>query len=124
MANTASKVMRSVEESIKLDKRVTRAFRNLLVEGSGVIEMGVEKRKGKYYATAKHVPWEMFYHDPRSRDEGFEDCSYMGLGEWMSIDEAESRWPEHEDLFIQSEDHADGYYDAVSYTHLTLPTKA
>ena len=111
MANTASKVMRSVEESIKLDKRVTRAFRNLLVEGSGIIEMGVEQRKGKYYATAKHVPWEMFYHDPRSRDEGFEDCSYMGLGEWMSIDEAESRWPEHEDLFIQSEDHADGYYD-------------
>ncbi|PCI53873.1 MAG: hypothetical protein COB36_11585 [Alphaproteobacteria bacterium] len=91
-ASTATKILRFIEEDQNIDGHVTTSFDNMIVEGTGGIEVTIVKKKPDFAVNVRALPWEMLYYDPRSRKPDFSDASFKGISEWMSLDEALTRY--------------------------------
>lgn len=68
-----------------------------LVEGIGVLFVGIKPCAGGLEPEMKHVQADRFFYDPRSVRPDFEDAKYMGLYLWMDVDDAKAKWPEKAD---------------------------
>ena len=109
-AATATKVMRFIEENTKTDSLITGAFENMAVEGTGALEITVKPEEPDYEVAVRRIPWEMLYYDPRAREADFSDASFLGVSEWMHLDEAKTRYPNPIDkdaLVANESDHFD-----------------
>lgn len=59
-----------------------------LISGIGVLYQGFEMKQGKVEVCKRHVQADRFWYDPRSEKWDFSDARFLGLHQWMDIDEA------------------------------------
>ena len=87
-ADVATKSLVFVDDLTRFDTHRSRAFENLLVEGYGGVEIGVEQKRGRFEVVVNRLRWEEIFYDPYSREKDFSDAAYLGVQKWMSIDQA------------------------------------
>ena len=87
-ALAATKALVFVDDQTRFDAKRSLAFENLLIEGIGGVEVGVEKRRDQFEVTVTRLRWEEIFYDPHSREKDFSDASYMGVMKWMTLDAA------------------------------------
>ena len=89
-ADLATKALVFVDDQTRFDTHRSASFENLLVEGYGGVEIGVEERRGRFEVTVKRLRWEEIFYDPASREKDFSDAAFLGVMRWMTIDQAVS----------------------------------
>lgn len=87
-ADLATKALRFVEETQRIDVKRSSAFENLLIEGYGGVEVIAEEYNGQMDVCIKRLRWEEIFFDPHSREKDFSDAAYLGVLKWMSLDAA------------------------------------
>lgn len=87
-ADIATKALRYVEASQKIDVKASSAFENMVIEGYGGVEVVAEEVKGQMEVIVRRIRWEDTFYDPHSREKDFSDANYMGIMKWMSEDAA------------------------------------
>jgi hypothetical protein len=100
-------------------------WRNMLIEGSGAVEVCVKGYDDSYAGDAneicieiKRFRWDRFFHDPHSLELDFSDASYFGGVWWMDHEDALNRWPDKAealDATLASSTFSDTYDDKPSY---------
>ena len=96
-AEAATDALRYVCENNDYQSIRSKVFRNLVVEGSGGLRVGIKMGKTGPEISLKRVPWDRFFFDPHSAELDFSDARYYGEVVWMDYDEAVSMYPEHKD---------------------------
>lgn len=99
-ADLATKALRFVEETQRVDVKRSNAFENLIVEGYGGVEVIAEEYNGQIDVCVKRLRWEEIFFDPHSREKDFSDAAYLGVLKWMSLDAA----MEYASQFYQGDD--------------------
>lgn len=108
-ADVATKALVFVDDATRFDAKRSSAFENLIVEGYGGAEVGVEMRNGKPEITVNRLRWEEIFFDPASREKDFSDASFVGCMKWMALDKAVSLYgKEHAELLEQTVQGLDG----------------
>lgn len=87
-ADFATKALRFVEETQRIDVKRSAAFENLCIEGYGGVEVIAEEYNGQLDVCVKRLRWEEIFFDPHSREKDFSDALYLGVLKWMSLDAA------------------------------------
>lgn len=87
-ADAATKALVFVDDNTRFDSKKSAAFENMIVEGYGGVEVGVEQKRGKFEITITRLRWEEIFFDPHSREKDFSDAQYIGIMKWMSMDAA------------------------------------
>lgn len=87
-ADLATKALRFVEETQRVDVKRSSAFENLCIEGYGGVEVIAEEYNGQLDVCVKRLRWEEIFFDPHSREKDFSDALYLGVLKWMSLDAA------------------------------------
>lgn len=87
-ADIATKALRYVEGTERIDVKRSSCFENLLVEGYGGVEVAAEERNGQAEVVIRRIRWEEILFDPNSREKDFSDAAYCGILKWMTVDDA------------------------------------
>lgn len=96
-AEAATDALRYLEEVNNLDHMLSDGFGELVIEGTEAYLVGIERRRGTAMPIVQRIPWDRFYHDPRSRMPDFSDAAYLGLTTWMSKKTAKRLFPDAAD---------------------------
>ena len=96
-ADAATKALVYVDDNTRFDSKKSACFENMIVEGYGGVEVGVEERRGKFEITINRLRWEEIFFDPHSREKDFSDAQYLGVMKWMSLDAALSMYQDSYD---------------------------
>jgi hypothetical protein len=111
-AYAATQVLRYISDQNKLNVTRSAVYENMLVEGAGGCELGLEDDgKGGAEITITAVPWDRLWWDVHSRLPDFSDARYKGLVIWLDRDQANEMWPDAEDVITDSFATHDGSYD-------------
>jgi len=111
-AKAATDAIRYVCDNSRWDDKRSLAAKELAVEGTGVIKVGVSK-DGKD-PSIDRVAWDRFYYDPASAAFDFADAKFMGEVVWMDYSDAVRKWPDKRDVFdatLASDRHTETYDD-------------
>lgn len=96
-AQAATDALRFVVEKERYDRKRSRVWSNMLVEGFGGLELSVEMTEvnGRREAEIKinQWNWDRLFYDPHSSEEDFSDARYLGTVTWMDLSEAQKKWP-------------------------------
>lgn len=88
-ADVATKALRFVEETQRVDVKASEVFYNLCIEGYGGAEVIAEPiDDGGYDVVVNRIRWEEIVYDKHSREKDFSDASYTGILKWMTADKA------------------------------------
>jgi len=101
-ASAATDAMRYVADNQFLDVKRSSVFQNMLIEGFGGIEIGVEETRAGIDPVVKYVSWDRLFYDPHSAEADFSDASYLGYVNWMDVADAKARWPQAKDIIEQT----------------------
>lgn len=93
-AQAATDALRYVCDDNRWDDRRSDAATNLLVEGTGVIFVGVRQTRAGIDPDIRRIAWDRYYFDPHSSEFDFSDKAYDGLVIWMDLDKAKAKWPD------------------------------
>lgn len=108
-ADIATKSLVFVDDDTRFDAKRSAAFENLLVEGYGGVEIGVEMKRGRFEVVVNRLRWEEIFYDPSSREKDFSDAAFIGCMKWMNLDRAVSIYgPEHEEILLATVSGTDG----------------
>jgi len=111
-AYAATQVLRYIADQNKLNAVRSAVYENMLVEGAGGAEVGLEDDgNGGAEVTITAVPWDRLWWDPHSRLPDFGDARYKGLVIWLDRDQADDMWPDAADVITDSFATRDGSYD-------------
>jgi len=111
-AYAATQVLRYIADQNKLNAVRSAVYENMLVEGAGGAEVGLEDDgNGGAEVTITAVPWDRLWWDPHSRLPDFGDARYKGLVIWLDRDQANEMWPDAADVITDSFATRDGSYD-------------
>lgn len=88
-ADIATKALRFIEETERLDQKRSSAFENLLVEGYGGVEVVAKDYGQGLDPCVCRLRWEEIFFDPHSREKDFSDAAYIGILKWMTADAAQ-----------------------------------
>ncbi|HKO32273.1 MAG TPA: hypothetical protein VJY85_00865 [Candidatus Limnocylindria bacterium] len=111
-AYAATQVLRYIADQNKLNAVRSAVYENMLVEGAGGAEVGLEDDgNGGAEVTITAVPWDRLWWDPHSRLPDFGDARYKGLVIWLDRDQAHEMWPDAADVITDSFATRDGSYD-------------
>jgi len=80
--------LRFVQDRSQWPRHASDATYDALISGIGVIYQGAELVKGRAELVKRHVPADRFFYDPRSEKWDFSDARYLGVHQWMDMDEA------------------------------------
>jgi len=97
-AQAATDALRFICDDQQWDSKRSDAFENIMVEGAGAIFVGVANGKQGPDPSLIHVPWDRFYADPYSRRIDYSDAAYMGIVNWMEMDDAIARWKDRAEV--------------------------
>lgn len=117
-ARAATDAIRYVCDDSNWDEQRSAAAKNLAIEGTGVVFVGVKQTKQGYDPEIRKVAWDRFYYDPYSADDDFGDAQYKGLVVWSDLDEAKKDWPDAKDVLTatwQAANASDTYDDKPKY---------
>lgn len=117
-ARAATDAIRYVCDDSNWDEQRSAAAKNLAIEGTGVVFVGVKQTKQGYDPEIRKVAWDRFYYDPYSADDDFGDAQYKGLVVWQDLDEAARDFPDAKDVLTatwQAANASDTYDDKPKY---------
>jgi len=97
-ASAATEAVRFVLDDNFYHQKRSAAWENLLIEGSGAIEVIAEPKGDKVKIKINHIMWDRMIYDPHSRRKDFSDARYLGQVIWMDFDEAVALYPESKDI--------------------------
>lgn len=97
-ARAATDALRFVCETTRWDDVRSQAAKELAIEGTCAIKVGVKKTKEGVDPDIKRVAWDRFYYDPHSVAFDFTDATYKGEVVWLDLDQAIARFPDAKDI--------------------------
>lgn len=89
-ADVATDVLTFAEEQTRFDKTASECFKDFVIEGVEVVEVGYESD-----ITINRIAFEKFFFDPRAREKDFSDARYLGYVDWFDLEEAQALFPDH-----------------------------
>jgi hypothetical protein len=111
-ATAATEAIRYVLQSQSWNKKRSAAWENLLMEGSGGVEVIAKPAKdGEITITVNNIPWDRMIFDPRSMRKDFSDARYLGQVVWMDYDEALALYPNAKDILETMQEGSETYED-------------
>lgn len=117
-ADAATQALRYVADDVNLSVTRSEVYNNILVEGYGGAELGLEDDgKGGANITLQHIPWDRIWKDPHSRKADFADARYVGMVAWFDEDQLAETYPDaDEDTLADSfaSSHTSSYDDRPS----------
>jgi hypothetical protein len=101
-ARACTDAIRFVCDDSRWDDKRSMAAKNLAIEGTGVVFVGVRKARGGYDPEIRHVAWDRFYYDPYSSADDFADAEFKGLVNWLDLDEARRLYPDADEVILDT----------------------
>lgn len=101
-ARACTDAVRFVCDDSRWDDVRSNAARNIAIEGTGVVFVGVKAVKGGYDPEIRRVAWDRFYYDPYSSDEDFGDAEFKGIVVWLDLDEARRLYPDANEVILDT----------------------
>jgi hypothetical protein len=101
-AQAATDAIRFICDSSRWDDRRSEAADNLVVEGIGIVEVGVRETEHGLDPEIRHIPWDRFFYDPHSAAFDFADAAYKGMVIWMDRDDAVAKYPKAKDTIFET----------------------
>lgn len=101
-AQAATDAIRYVCEDSRWDDKRSECAKELAIEGTCIVMVGVKQTKAGIDPTITRIPWDRFYHDPHSSEFDFEDAGYMGQVVWLDLDKAIALYPDAKDVLTQT----------------------
>jgi len=104
-AEAVTDALRFVGENNDTDTKISDAFENMAVEGTGGLEIIWNADKGEIEILRNR--WDRSYYDPYSREKDFSDATFLGTSVWKDIEDAKREHPDSEQLFTPDTDGQD-----------------
>ena len=95
-SRVATDALRHIDEVSGFDELCGLVFADVAIEGCGAAMVCADEQDAQK-VSLKHVPWDRFYYDPKSRKPDFSDALYMGHVLWLDIEDAVAQFPDHAD---------------------------
>jgi len=112
-AEAATDSLRYVLENNDFDYTRSEVFENILVEGTGGVEILVQRKKKGVEIVINQYPWDRLFWDQHSRRRDFSDAKYKGAVVWMDLDDAKELGNvEAVEVALAEETASDTYDDA------------
>lgn len=96
-AEVSTDMLRYISDNNKSEKKISKGFKNYLVEGTQGHEVIVEDINGKFEIIHNVIAWDRLWYDPHSREEDFSDARYLGTLQWMDKAEGKEQYPDAPD---------------------------
>lgn len=97
-ADLASAVLRYVLDSNDWKSKSARIARSGAIDGVAGVEYDLEAGDDGDPDLNLHIVYgDTFFYDPRSFDEGFTDCRYVGVAKWIDVEQAKEMFPDKAD---------------------------
>ncbi len=93
------------------ERQRSDAWENMLIEGTGGVEIIVKSKGDAYKVLIRHIMWDRLIWDPHSRRKDFSDARFLGQVVWMDYDEAVALYPDAEDVLDTMQTGSDTYDD-------------
>lgn len=93
-ANAATDGIRYVCDRERFPRTRSEVFENILIEGTGANITEVRSYGERREICIRRIPWDRFFHDPRSVERDFSDARYKGIVVWLDIDDAKAKYPD------------------------------
>jgi hypothetical protein len=97
-ATAATEAVRFVLQDNFYDQKRSAVWDNLLIEGTGGVEILVKYKGDEPKIVINHIAWDRLIYDPHSRRKDFSDARYLGQVVWMDYDEAIALYPDGADV--------------------------
>lgn len=98
LSEAATDALRFVADRNDFDVIRSDVYEDMLVEGTGGVDVTVENGVDGPEIILTRVPWDRIFADPYSRQKDFSDARYLGIVIWMDRDEAMETFPGYEDV--------------------------
>lgn len=86
--------IRFVMDQTRGARLIAKSISTGLRRGIGAMFCGIEEVKGKLEVVMRYVEGDRFFYDPRSVNDDFSDARFLGVSQWVDIDDAREEWPE------------------------------
>lgn len=107
-ARAATDAIRYVCEDSRWDDKRSGAAKNLAIEGTCAVKVGLKGTKQGMDPMIARIAWDRFYADPHSSEDDFEDAQFLGEVVWTDLDDALGKFPDAkealEGTWIQAKD--------------------
>lgn len=113
-ANASTDAIRYVCDDSRWDDKRSRAAKNLAIEGTCAVMIGLKRTKEGLDPEIRTIAWDRFYYDPQSAEDDFEDAAFLGQVIWMDMADALLKFPEGRDALestLAATRWTDTYYD-------------
>lgn len=97
-ADAATEGIRFVMDDNAYPHIRSAAFDNIIVEGTGGIEIILKETRGDFRVILNHIQWDRLFWDPHSRRKDFSDARYLGQIKWMDYEDALYEFPNGKDV--------------------------
>lgn len=94
--------LRFAADSADFPAKRSKAWKNMVIEGYGGVEMYAEPDGIDYALKINVIPWDRIIYDPHSSSEDFSDARYVGQVLWMDLDEALAKYGEEARQVLES----------------------
>lgn len=117
-ARAATDALRYVCDQARWDDLRSQCAKELAIEGTCAVKIGVKRSKEGVDPEIKRVPWDRLYYDPHSVAFDFADAAYMGEVVWMDLEDAVAKFPDAKDVLeatVAAETASDTYDDTPKW---------
>lgn len=97
LSEAATDALRFVADRNDFDVIRSDVYEDMLIEGTGGVDVTVENGSDGPEVVLTRVPWDRIFADPYSRQKDYSDARYLGVVIWMDKDEAYETFPGYED---------------------------
>ena len=97
-ATAATESVRFVLQDNMYERLRSDTWENLLIEGTGGLDITVKAKDQGYKIVIKHIMWDRLIWDPHSRRKDFSDAKYLGQVVWMDYEDAVNEYPSAKDI--------------------------
>lgn len=94
--------LRFAADSADFPAKRSKAWKNMVIEGYGGVEMYAEPDGIDYALKINVIPWDRIIYDPHSSADDFSDARYVGQVLWMDEDEALAKYGPEAKAVIES----------------------
>jgi len=101
-ARACTDAIRYVCDDSRWDDVRSAAAKNIAIEGTGAVFVGVKRTREGYDPEIRKVAWDRFYYDPYSADDDFGDAQFKGIVVWLDLDEARRLYPNADEVIIDT----------------------
>lgn len=118
MAEAATDALRFIADKNKFDVTRSDVFEDMMIEGTGGVDVIVKPSRDAYDVEITRVPWDRIFYDPYSRNKDFSDARYKGIVIWEDREAALDAYPDRADAIentFSSVSMTDTYDDRPKY---------